>query len=189
MKKIIIAVAALITMTIGAGAANWTVDHARSKLSFEGKWSGEAFRAVFQKWDANIQFDLANLPGSKATVTIDLASVKAEEDDLTSGIKGPMGFAVSMFPQATFVTTSIKSAGGNNYVASGTLTIHGVGKAIQLPFTLIINGNSAHMTGAVTVMRTDYKVGVGSSMGMDWGSENPVAHAIQIKVDLTATKS
>lgn len=188
MKRVALAFAVLLALTAGANAANWTVDYGKSKLWFEGKWSGEAFTAIFQKWAAVIAFDPANLPASKATITIDLSSVKGEEDDLTSGMKGPMGFAVAMFPQATFTTTSIKASAGNNYVASGNLSIHGVGKTVALPFTVTITGNSAHATGTLTVMRTDYKVGVGSSMGVDWGADTPVSHAIQIKFDLTATK-
>jgi polyisoprenoid-binding protein YceI len=178
----------LALLAVNADAAAWKVDHAKSKLWFEGQWSDETFSATFGTWDANIQFDPANLPASKAAVTIDLGSVAADEDDLTSGMKGPLGFAVRQFPQATFVTSSIRSAGGNNYIATGALTIHGIAKQIQLPFTLAITDASAHMTGAVTVARTDYGVGTGSSMGMDWASEKPVARAIRIRVDLTATK-
>ncbi len=188
MKRLAIAFAVLLALTAGANAANWMVDYGKSKLWFEGKWSGEAFSAAFQKWAAVIAFDPANLPASKATITVDLGSVKGDDDELTSGMKGPMGFAVSQFPQATFTTTSIASKGGNNYVAAGNLVIHGIAKAIQLPFAVTITGNSAHATGTLTVMRTDFKVGVGSSMGVDWGAETPVAHAIQIRFDLTATK-
>jgi polyisoprenoid-binding protein YceI len=188
MKTVLFALAALMLFASDAGAATWTVDHQKSRLWFDGKWGGEVFTATFGKWDANIAFDPANLPASKASVAIELSSVASDDPDMTAGMKGPMGFAVNTFGHASFVTSSIRSAGGNNYVAVGDLKIHGIGKTIQLPFTLTIAGNGAHMTGAVTVSRIDFGLGVGSSMGMDWTSQNPVAHAITIRVDLTATK-
>jgi polyisoprenoid-binding protein YceI len=188
MKKILFALAALVAFTVNADAATWRVDHARSKLWFEGKWDNEAFTGVFHKWSANIQFDPANLPASKATVTVDLGSVVASEPDFTGGIKGPLGFAVRQFPTATFVTTAIRSRGGNTYIADGVLTIHGISKRISLLFALDINANAAQMSGEVTLKRTDFGVGGGQSLGMDWSSERPVAHAVRVRVDLHATK-
>ena len=188
MKTILLALAALLAITVNADAAAWKVDYGRSKLWFEGKWDNEAFTGVFHRWSATIQFDPANLPASKATVTIDLGSVVASEPDFTTGIKGPLGFAVRQFPTATFTTTSIRATGGNTYVANGNLTIHGITRPIALHFALDISGNAAQMSGEVTVKRTDFGVGGGSSLGIDWSSERPVAHAARIKVDLNATK-
>jgi polyisoprenoid-binding protein YceI len=188
MKTILIALAALLAVTTGADAAQWKVDYSRSKLWFEGRWDNEPFTGVFHRWSANIQFDPANLAASRATVTIDVGSLVASEPDFTTGLKGPLGFAVRQFPQATFVTTAIRARGGNTYVANGNLTIHGITRPIALNFALDITGNSAQMSGEVTVRRIDFGVGGGQSLGMDWGSERPVAHAARIRVDLFATK-
>jgi polyisoprenoid-binding protein YceI len=188
MKAILFALAALLAVTTSADAAAWKVDHTRSKLWFEGKWDNEPFTGTFHRWSANIQFDPANLAASKATVTIDLGSVVASEPDFTGGIKGPLGFAVRQFPTATFVTTAMRSRGGNSYVADGVLTIRGVSRRIALSFALDISGNTAQMSGEVMLNRTHFSVGGGSSLGMDWGSERPVAHAVRVRVDLVAAK-
>lgn len=188
MKRLLLALAALVVFATGAHAAAWKVDYAHSKLWFEGTWDNEAFTGTFHRWSAAIQFDPANLPASKANVTIDLSSLVASEPDFTAGIKGPLGFAISQFPRATFVTTSIRSRGGNTYVANGNLTIHGITRPVALTFSLDIDGNKAQMSGEVMVNRTQFSVGVGSSMGQDWGSERPVAHGIRIRVELAATR-
>lgn len=188
MKAVLFALAALVAFTVNAHAAAWKVDHPRSKLWFEGKWDNEGFTGVFHRWTANIQFDPANLAASKATVTIDLGSIVASEPDFTGGIKGPLGFAARQFPSATFVTTAIRSRGGSSYVADGVLTIRGIARRIALNFELDISGNTAQMTGEVVLNRTHFSVGAGSSLGMDWGSERPVAHAVRVRIDLTATK-
>lgn len=188
MKRVLLALVTLLLFASAAHAAAWKVDYARSKLWFEGTWDNEAFTGTFHRWSAAIQFDPANLPTSKANVTVDMSSIVASEPDFTAGIKGPLGFAIGQFPRATFVTTSIRSRGGNTYVANGNLTIHGITRPVTLAFSLDINGNIAQMTGEVMVDRTHFGVGAGGSMGQDWGAERPVAHAIRIRVELTATR-
>jgi polyisoprenoid-binding protein YceI len=163
-------------------AATWNVDRAKSHLGFTVTWSGEAFVATFKTWQANIAFDPADLAHSRVVATIDLASEGSDTPDNDDGLKGPEGFAVSQFPTAKFETTGFVSRGGNAYVATGRLTLHGATRPITLPFTLDITGNTAHMKGKAVTMRTDYGLGQG-----EWAGETPIAHAVTIDVDLTAS--
>ena len=73
---------------------------------------------------------------------------------------------------------------GNDYVATGTLTIRGVTKPVTLPFALAISGKTAHMTGTAQVTRLDYNIGEG-----EWAGDKPVSHEVTVTVDLTATRS
>ena len=58
-------------------------------------------------------------------------------------------------------------------------------KIIALPFTLTFAGNTAHMMGKAVVSRIDFGIGAGG----EWAGETPVAHAVTIIIDLTATKA
>lgn len=174
----------LLSLATPAAAAQWQVDHAKSHLGFTALWSKEPFSAEFGRWDAEIEFDPVDLPHAHATVTVDLASEKSGEDQFDQGLKGAMGFEVSKFSKAKFVTAGIAAQGGNRYIAKGMLSLHGVEKSVTLPFTLTIAGNTAHMTGKTVVMRTDFGVGRGM-----WAASDPVAHAVTVTVDLTATKA
>lgn len=186
MKKIIVAFAALIAGAAPAWAAppHWNVDRAKSKLGFTVQWSGEPFTATFKTWNADIAFDLADLPHSKAVVTIDLASEGSDFPDNDEGLKGPQGFDASKFPSAKFETTRITHGAGSSYTALGTLNLHGVTKPATLQFNLAVNGNTAHMVGKAQLMRPDFGLAAGA-----FASENPIAHAVTVTVDLTATKS
>lgn len=184
MMRGAIVVAALLFAT-SANAASWNVDHAHSKLGFVAQWSGQPFAASFQKWNAKIEFDPADLAHAKADVTIDMTSAVSGESELDQNLPGAQGFDAAKFPQARFVTKAFRSLGGNRYEAVGDLTIRGITKAITLPFTLTIKGERAHMTGEATVMRNDFGVG----MAKEWAGETPVAHAIKVTVDLTAAKA
>lgn len=182
--RVLAAAAALCLLAAPASAANWVVDHGKSRLGFTVMWSGEAFNAKFKSWKADIAFDPADLPHAKAVVTIDLASEDSGSADNDDGVKGPEGFAIAQFPTAKFETTGFTSKGGNNYVATGRLSLHGMTKPVTLPFTLTITGNTARMVGKATVSRVDFGLGSG-----EWAGETPVAHAVTISVDLTATSA
>jgi polyisoprenoid-binding protein YceI len=172
---------ALIFVT-PAAAAHWNVDYAKSKLGFTVLWDKEPFSGAFQSWKANIDFDPADLAHARAEVTINLASEISGEPDFDDGLKGALGFDEKSFPQARFVTSGFTHKSGNDYVAAGTLTVRGISKAVTLPFTLTMNGKTAHMVGTAQVLRTDF--GVGSGM---WEKPVPVAHEVTITIDLAAS--
>ncbi|HEY4942523.1 MAG TPA: YceI family protein [Rhizomicrobium sp.] len=184
MKRLCATAAALLLFAAPAAAATWKVDHAKSRLGFTVQWSGEALVATFKSWKADISFDPADLAHAKAVVTIDLASETSGSPDNDDGLQGSEGFATGQFPTAKFETTSFTAKGPNAYVATGRLALHGVTRAVTLPFTLTITGNTAHMTGKVVVLRTDFGLGTG-----EWAAPTPVTHEVTITVDLTATKA
>ncbi|HTQ13893.1 MAG TPA: YceI family protein [Rhizomicrobium sp.] len=175
---------AALVLTLAASpawAAHWNVDYGRSRLSFAVSWSGQPFTAAFRTWKADIAFDPADLAHSRAGVTIDIASEASADSETDSAVKGAEGMAADRFPQARFVTTGFRFKGGNTYVATGTLSLHGVTRPVVLPFNLVVAGNIAHMTGAATVLRTDFGIGGAAA--------DAVAREVTVNVDLWATKA
>jgi len=167
-----------------AQAALWTVDAAHSKLGFSVIWAKQPFSANFKSWKANIDFDPANLTASKADVTIAIGSMTSGDAETDASIKGDVGFGADKFPTAHFVTTGFTHKSGNNYIAQGTLTLKGVTKPITLPFSLTLNGKSAHMVGTADIMRNQFGVGTGQ-----WAAPDPVALNVEVNIDLTATRN
>jgi len=174
---------ALLLTTCPAHATRWNVDYAKSRLGFTVQWSNEPFSATFKRWNADIDFDPADLAHAHASVTVDLASETSDESDFDSGLKGAQGFQTSQFPTAHFVTTSFARKSPNTYEARGTLNIRGITRDITLPFVLAIDGRTAHVTGTAHVQRTDFGLGQG-----EWAAPDPVAHDVAITVDLFATQ-
>jgi polyisoprenoid-binding protein YceI len=184
MRHGAIILAACVFATWPAEAAHWAVDYTKSKLGFTVLWSNEPFSATFKNWRADIEFDPETPHLAHVVVMIDLASETSDEPDFDDGLKGAQGFQTSQFPQARFVTTSFAHEIGASYLATGNLSLKGITKEIALPFSLTINGNTAHMKGTAHVVRTDYGVGLGT-----WAAPNPVSHDVTVTIDLTATKS
>jgi polyisoprenoid-binding protein YceI len=183
MKRTIALLVALFAAAPASAAQHWKVDSAKSKLGFSVSWSAQPFVGVFRSWKADIDFDPADLAHSHALITIDLGSETSSDPETDDGIKGAEGFAASQFPTATFRTTAFTHKSGDQYVAAGTLSIKGISRAITLPFTLTLSGNAAHVAGKAQVIRTDFEVGTG-----EWAKPDPVARAVTVSVDLTATK-
>lgn len=184
MKRLMLcAPVALALSAAPVFAAHWNVDYAKSSLGFTVNWSGEPFSAQFKRWNADIEFDPADLAHARAAVTVDLASEASDEPDFDSGLKGAQGFETSRFPAARFVVKSFTAKSGSSYLANGTLSIRGISREIALPFSLTVSGNTAHMTGTAHVSRTDFGVGQG-----EWAAPTPVSHDVTVTVDLTATK-
>ncbi|MBS0275612.1 MAG: YceI family protein [Proteobacteria bacterium] len=176
--------AATLLAAAPANAEHWNVDAAHSKLGFTVVWAKQPFTATFKSWKANIDFDAANLAASKADVTIAVGSMTSGDAETDAGVKGEVGFYASKFPSAHFVTTGFTHKSSNDYAAQGTLTLKGVTQPVTLPFTLTINGKTAHMAGSAVVMRNLFNVGTGQ-----WAAPGPVAHEVKVNIDITATQN
>lgn len=184
MKYALASLSVFVFAAMPAQAAHWTVDYAKSNINFTVLWSGEAFSGMFKSWNADIDFDPADLAHSRAAVNIDITSEASGEAEFDDGLRGAMGFQVAQFPKAQFVTDSITHKSGSDYLAKGRLTLRGVGKTIMLPFRLTMSGNIAHLQGTAQVVRTDYGVGQGQ-----WAAPDPVTREVKVTVDLMATRS
>ena len=181
MMKTFASAAAFACVIAGSAAAQtWTVDHDRSRLGFEGTQGGQTFEGRFEDWSAEIVFDLDDLDPARADVTIDMGSARTGAMDRDGALPGRDWFAVSMFPEAQFVTTAIRRV-DNGFEADATLTIKGVSRDVVLPFTLDVADGEARMQGVLEIVRTRYKVGEGQ-----WASGQTVGLDVRIVVDLVA---
>jgi polyisoprenoid-binding protein YceI len=167
-----------------AAVPSWTVDKAASTLGFRaGMSDGGGYDGKFEKWDAVINFDPANLGASKVVVTIDTGSVTIDYADAQAELPDANWLNVAKFPTALFVTKSIKSVGANKYEALGDLKILDVTREVTLPFTLTITGDTAKMDGAMTIDRTKWGLGKGK-----WTEGDFVNLEAGIKVQVVAKR-
>ena len=163
-----------------ASVPHWTVD-AGSRLGFTGKMSGEAFNGAFRRWTAQIAFDPKNLAGSRAEVSIDVASAATGDADRDEALPTADWFAAARFPRASFVTRGIRDVGGGRYQAIGDLTIRGVSHTVMLPFTLVITGDTARMNGQLALNRGAFGIGQGK-----WATGDTVDTQVMVTIALTA---
>ena len=149
-------------------AADWTIDPAHSIIGFSGTQTGNTFTGHFGKFDGTVSLDPAHPEDGHATITINIASATTADRQRDSAMPRSDWFNVASFPTATFEARSFRAKGGNAYEAVGTLTIRGVSRPETLPFTLDINGPTAHAKGHLDLIRSAFGIGQGPWATGQW---------------------
>jgi cytochrome b561/polyisoprenoid-binding protein YceI len=162
--------------TVSTG--NWQVTE--GSLGFSVVQMGAAVEGSFASWTAEITHDDRLTTGQTGTVlvTVDLASLTL--GSVTDQAKGPEFLDVASHPKAIFKADLF--TGPDGQTAKGSLVLHGVEQPITLPFALTITGDTAQMTGEVTLNRQDFGIGAG------YADEETVGFAVTVKVALTAKR-
>lgn len=164
-----------------AGAADYTVQPASSKLGFTSNFQGQSFDGTFGKWTAAISYDAAKLAASKFDVEVDLTSAKTGDNDRDGALPGPDFFNAAKFPKAHFVTTAFRQNGAQ-VVADGNLTLHGVTKPVSLNVTFKPQSTGATLDVAGSVKRLDFGVGSG-----EYADTSVIGPDVKINAHLTLT--
>lgn len=161
----------------------WRVDAANSKVGFTGTQLGAKFEGEFETFTAGIVFSPDDLANSSVEVLIDIASVNTRNSDRDSQIVSADWFDSGKWPTAKFVTKSFDQTAPGQYQAIADLTIRDVTQEVTLPFDLVINGNAAEATGAVTIKRTDFGVGQGQ-----WADVSQVGDDVTVMITIKASR-
>lgn len=156
-----------------------TIDAAQSKISFTTKLMGSNLNGSFGKFSGKLSFNPDEPEKAKANLNIEIASFKAGGDDLQEEAKGKDWFNTKSFPNATFVTDSVKSLGNGRVEIRGALSIKGK----SLPVTMTANyqqqGKQMVFDSSFQILRLDYGLGAGN-----WADTSAVSNEVPVKVHL-----
>jgi polyisoprenoid-binding protein YceI len=94
----------------------------------------------FKRFDAQLQFDPANLAASKLTATVDVKSLETDFPDVAkldfnAKLTGKDWLDAAQYPTMEFVTQRIEQTGPKTMRVHGDLTMHGVTKPVMLQAT------------------------------------------------------
>lgn len=189
---------ALLVAAMLAGAApaiaqnapeqpKWTIDATRSSLVFEASQQGAPFPGSFKNFTGDIFLNPDSPELGHGAITIDLTSVDTKDAERDGNLKGADWFNTARFGTATYTIERFEKQEGEGFLAKGHLDLHGIKKALELPFVLNVTagengGRQAHAKGTVTIKRLDHAVGSGS-----WSDTDAVGNDVKIHVDLYAT--
>jgi polyisoprenoid-binding protein YceI len=179
----------LVTMLLGmpAFASQWQVDTAASHLSFEAEQAGEVFKGGFKSFTPEITLDVKQPEKGSISVTIDMASAHVEGKDRMDSLPTRDWFDVKQFPTATFVSKTITATGSDkagidNYLARGMLTVKGMTKPVDLPFSLKQEGANTVARGQLTLNRKEFAVG----QGKEWDSDQWIKFPVKVSFEVHA---
>lgn len=132
------------TAPVPAGA--YTLEKSHATLVFKVNHLGFSnYTARFKKFDAELQFDPANLAASKLTATVDARSLETdfpypEQVDFNKELQNKDWLNTAQFPEMKYVSKKI-DANGNKLRINGELTLRGITKPVVLE--AIYNGGYA----------------------------------------------
>lgn len=162
-----------------APAGAYTLDKAHASLIFRADHLGfSMYTARFTDFDAQLQFDPANLAASSVTATIDPASIETDFPDpatldFNAQLRSEQWLDTAQFPQMTFRSMRVEPTSANAMRIHGELTLHGVTKPVMLNATF--NGGYAGHP-----MDPNARIGFSargtirrSEFGMDYGVPEP----------------
>ena len=108
---------------------------------------------TFTGLTGTVVFDEDDLAGARFDVTIDATTISTGNATKDKHARGDNWFDVERYPEIGFRSSAFaKTADG--YAVTGMLTLHGVERAVTIPFTF----EGAVFEGTLTVDRGDYGI-------------------------------
>ena len=167
-----------------AQTQTWYLDPAHSAAQFSIRHMGiSTVRGTFTKVNGVVQ-DSPDPSKSSVDVTIDASSVDSRVEMRDKDLRSDRFFDVAKYPNITFKSKRIESAGAGKLKVTGDLTIHGITKEVVLdvdgptPPMKDQKGNAHRgLSATTTVSRVDFGITTMSGMIGD-------DVAIQIDVEL-----
>ncbi len=179
VAAVTLAAASAVAAPAVAAPTVYTMVAPQSRLQFTGMQAGAPFTAQFHRFGATIAFAADDLADSRFDVQIDMRSADSQDKDRDGTMQGADIFDVARWPTAHYLTKSFARAGAAGYVATGSLTLRGVTRAVPLAFKFSTTPTGAVLTGSATLKRLDFGVGQG-----DWKSTEWVGNDVKIAFTL-----
>ncbi|MCC7304690.1 MAG: cytochrome b/b6 domain-containing protein [Alphaproteobacteria bacterium] len=165
----------------------WTIDKTQSFIKFQATQYGQTFEGKFPGFDGQIYFDPAKPERCMISITIPMTMIDTGSADRDKQAAAKEWFWTDMYKEAVFETQAIEQGPPSKpqqYTAHGRLTLRGVTKEIDLPFTLDIHDGLAEMRAELALSRLDFGIGQG-----EWAKTDAVGDAVKISVYVKATPS
>jgi polyisoprenoid-binding protein YceI len=136
------------------------LDAAQSSVGFTGSKVTGSHNGKFEKLEGSIALAGGKAEGGKIAVSVDVDSVKTDQEKLDGHLKSADFFDAAKFPKATFTSTQIKAGGdkGATHTVTGELDLHGVKKTISFPATITVTPEGAVGGAEFTINRKDFNI-------------------------------
>jgi len=157
--KLLLLIPLFIVLPASLFTGNWNADTANAKITFTIKGPFGIVDGSFTGLKATFQFDPNDLPGSYIKATIDPETVSTGDWLRNYHLRSEDQFLnTSKYPLLGFTSTKIEKT-STGFKAFGNLSLKGVTKPIEIPFTFSSSGNNGFFKGQFAIERMDYNIG------------------------------
>jgi polyisoprenoid-binding protein YceI len=158
-----------------AQEAAWRSTAADSELAFSAWWEGTELPGHFADFTARVQLDETGTDPAALTVEVKVGSADMNDREINAELVEPDWFNVASFPLAVFTSTAIRR-GESGYLAAGSLRLKGIESPLDLPLDWDRDGDSATLSGTVTLSRQDWQIGAG-----EWSSNASLSDRVELR--------
>jgi polyisoprenoid-binding protein YceI len=161
----------IIFFTLIAGTAlaftlvDWTVDTHQAKVEFTATGPTGQVNGSFSGLKATIKFDPDNLLASEILASVEVNTIETgiglRDKDLKQKKEW---FNVVQYPEITIRSKQIQKV-GEGYTLTADLTMKGVTKQIDIPFTFTPTGNGGLFKAQFQISRDDFGLGNSAMVG------------------------
>jgi polyisoprenoid-binding protein YceI len=178
-----------VTGEAGSGSSapvaseRYVITPENSKIEFVGSKVTGSHNGSFKRFSGAIEY--AGQPEkSRVRITIETASIEADDPKLTEHLKSPDFFDVAKYPQGTFESTEIKPGGekGATHTVTGNLQLHGVTKSITFPGTINASPGLVTVEANFAINRKDFGVNYAGA------ANDLIRDEVVIKLNVRATR-
>ena len=129
----------------------YQLDASHTSVLFKvGHLNLSTFVGRFNRSEAQLDFDPANIAAAKLSARVDIASIDVNNPELEETLRGGSWFAASQYPQAQFTTRQVQVINANEADFSGELTLRGVTRPLLL--RVKFNGGAYSMLSGAYVI-------------------------------------
>jgi len=171
----------------------YTIDASHSRFGFVARHAMVTkVRGSFNDFEGTATIDGANPANSSVRVAIKVDSIDTRNAQRDDHLRTNDFLDAATYPEITFVSTSIRHDGGDDFEVTGDLTIRGVTKSISLP--LEFQGSATDpfgnarvgFEGSVVINRKDW--GVNWNAALEAGGVL-VSEKVTLEFEISAVKS
>jgi polyisoprenoid-binding protein YceI len=123
--------------SVPAGAATYAIDRAHSEVRFRVRHLLSRVGGQFRDFAGTIVFDAERPEASRVEIAIQAASIDTAVPDRDAHLRSADFFAADEHPAITFASDRVTGTGPGTFTVSGTLTIRGVARRVDLPVTYL----------------------------------------------------
>lgn len=140
--RAILVVAALAALAGGAVAETWNIDAMHSTVGFKVRHFFSKQAGEFNEFEGKIEFDPAKPEGGSVEATIQTASIDTDSENRDNHLRSADFFDAEQFPTIQFKSSNVVR-GGDGFMVTGDLTMHGVTKEISFEMAFMGHGPDA----------------------------------------------
>lgn len=175
MKRIVALIIPLLILVNVASAQKATV--LKSTIKFQLKNLGINTGGSINGLTADVTFDPEKLETSSIEAILDVKSINTDNDLRDTHLRSDEFFDVAKYPTITMKSVSFKHKSGDKYTGQFNLTIKGITKTFEVPFTYTADASGATFKGGLKLNRLDFNIG-GKSLVMG----NDVSVSIDVQM-------